>query len=131
VSRATIVLRGNEDRLRAVNWCQKAPDGTRIEFKSSRRSLPQNDKLWASLTDIAEQLPWHGVKLKAADWKLIFMDGLNRELRIVPNLEGSGFVNLGRSSSDLSKSEMADLLTLIESFAAQHGVKLHDERVAA
>ena len=131
MSRATIIVRGNADRMRAVNWCQKAPDGTRIEFVASRRSLPQNAKLWAALGDIAEQLPWHGVKLKSSDWKLIFMDALKQELRIVPNIDGTGFVNLGRSSSALTKSEMGDLLTLIEAFAAKHGVKLHDVREAA
>jgi len=131
MSRATIVLRGNEDRLRAVNWCQKAPDGTRIEFKSSRRTTPQNDRMWAMLTDIARQLPWHGVKLRPDDYKLIFLDALKTELRMVPNIDGTGFINLGRSSSDLSKEEMSNLISLIEMFAAQHGVTLHDEEQAA
>jgi hypothetical protein len=108
-----------------------APAGTRVEVKAAKRTISQNDRMWAMLTDIARQLPWHSVKLRPDDWKLIFMDALKTELRIVPNIDGTGFVNLGRSSSDLSKSEMSNLISLIEAFAAQHGVKLHDEREAA
>ena len=47
-----------------------------------------------------------------------FLDGLKRELRVVPNLDGTSFVNLGRSSSDLTKQEMSDLIELIAAFGA-------------
>ncbi len=114
------------DRQRAARWAMQAPPGTRVEFKAPKRSLPQNDRLWAMLTDVATQLTWHGVKLSAADWKLIFLDALNREVRMVPNIDGTGFVNLGRSSSDLSKDEMSDLFEVIHSFGSQHGVVFHD-----
>ncbi len=50
---------------------------------------------------------------------------------MVPNLDGTGFVNLGRSSSDLSKSEMSDLIELIHAFGANHGVKFQDDAEAA
>ena len=77
------------------------------------------------LTDVATQIDWHGVKLTPDDWKLIFLDGLKREMRLVPNLDGTGFVNLGRSSSDLGVEEMSDLMQLIEAFGANHGVVFH------
>lgn len=131
MSRATIILRGQEDRLRAVAWAQKAPAGTRVEFKAVKRTIPQNDRMWAMLTDIATQLPWHGIKLKPDDWKLIFLDALKRELRMVPNLDGTGFVNLGRSSSDLSKDEMSGMIDLMHEFGARHGVVFHDDEQAA
>jgi hypothetical protein len=133
MSRAVITIASAADRERAAKWLGQAPDGTRLEFKAPKRSLPQNDRMWAMLTDVAVQLPWHGVKLAPDDWKLIFLDALKRELRVVPNIDGNGFVNLGRSSSDLSRAEMADLITLIESFGANHGVVFHDqaERVGA
>ena len=80
------------------------------------------------LTDIATSIPWHGVKLTASDWKLVFLDALKREVRIVPNLDGTGFVNIGRSSSDLSKDEMSQLIELIREFGARHGVTFIDQR---
>ena len=78
------------------------------------------------LTDVSMQLKWHGLRLSTEDWKLVFLDALNREVRMVPNIDGTGFVNLGRSSSDLSKGEMSDLFELIHSFGAKHGVVFHD-----
>lgn len=85
------------------------------------------------LTDIAKQVPWHGLRMRPDDWKLVFLDGLKRETRMVPNMDGDGFVSLGWSSSDLSKSEMSDLIELIAMFGAKHGVKfggMHSEPTA-
>jgi hypothetical protein len=132
MSRALLTIRNSADRGRAALWISKAPEGTRIEFKKAKRTLPQNDRMWAMLTDVARQLPWHGLKLTPDDWKLIFLDALKREVRMVPNIDGNGFVSLGRSSSDLSKEEMSELIDLIAAFGAQHGVEFGDdqERVA-
>jgi hypothetical protein len=126
MTRAMVVINDETARKTAKHWAAIAPTGTRVEFKAPRRSLPQNDRMWAMLTDVATQLPWHGIKLSPDDWKLIFLDALKRELRMVPNLDGSGFVNLGRSSSDLSKEEMTDLIDLISAFGAEHNVVFHD-----
>lgn len=131
MSRHLVTLNSNADRQRAVKIIAAAPDRTRVEFKAAKRSIPQNDRFWAMLTDISHQLPWHGQKLVPDDWKLIFLAALKRELRIVPNLDGTGFVNLGRSSSDLSKSEMSDLMELMTAFAIEKGVTLHDQVEAA
>lgn len=131
MSRALVVLDSPVARQRAASWVMKAPSGTRCEFKASKRSLPQNDRMWAMLTDVARQVPWHGLTLKPDDWKLIFLDGLKRELRAVPNLDGTGFVNIGRSSSDLTKQEMTDLIELIFEFGARHGVVFADDREAS
>ncbi len=126
MSRALIVVRGPEDRRDAERLIARTQPGDRIEFKRARRSLPQNDRMWAMLTDVSRQLPWHGVKLPPDDWKLIFLDALKREVRTVPALDGRGFVNLGRSSSDLTKEEMSDLMELIAAFGTQHGVVFSD-----
>lgn len=131
MDRALITIRGSDDRARAHRWIDSAPAGTRVEFKKPRRSLPQNDKMWACLTDIATQVVWHGKRLRPEDWKLIFLDALKRELRLAPNIDGTGFVNLGRSSSDLSKSEMSELIELIFAFGAQHSVTFQNEASAA
>lgn len=126
MTRATLVLVSPAIRQKAAHWVAKLPEGTRVDFKEPKRSLPQNDRMWAMLTDVAAQLPWHGIKLSADDWKLLFLDSLKRELRMVPNIDGNGFVNLGRSSSDLSKAEMTDLIEIIAAFGANHGVVFHD-----
>ncbi|TBY90463.1 NinB family protein [Rhizobium leguminosarum bv. viciae] len=127
MGRALLVLANEAFRQKAIDWIRRAPMGTRVEFKGPKRTLPQNDRMWAMLTDLSVQLAWHGQRLAPDDWKLVMLDALRREaheqLRIVPNTDGTGFVNLSTSSSDLSKDEMAALIEIIFAFGAQHGVE--------
>jgi hypothetical protein len=131
MSRALVILNSKADRQKVANWAMKLPSGTRVEFKEAKRTSDQNARFWAMLTDVATQLAWHGQKLSTDDWKLIFLDALKRELRMVPNITGNGFVNLGRSSSDLTKAEFSDLIEIIMAFGAEHGVQFQDDREVA
>lgn len=131
MSRYVFTLNDAADQARVLQVINAAPAGARVEIKAAKRSLPQNDRMWAMLTEVARQLPWHGVTLRPDDWKLLFLDALKREERLVPNLDGSGFVNLRQSSSDLTKSEMSDLIELIFEFGSRHGVKFADDRQVA
>ncbi len=131
MSRVLVVLHSLADRQKIAAWAMNAPWGTRFELKAPKRSLPQNDRMWAMLTDVAQQKLYHGIKMNTDDWKMLFLDGLNREIRMVPNLDGTGFVNLGRSSSDLSRAEMMDLIELIFAWGAQNGVTFHEPQEAA
>lgn len=126
MSRAIVTINREFDRMRAANWINTAPIGTRVEFKASKRSIPQNDRMWAMLTDVATQLAHHGQRLTANQWKLLFLDALGRESVTVPALDGKGIVSLGMSSSDLSKDEMSDLMEFIAEFGARHGVKFNE-----
>ena len=132
MSRAVLILHRQSDRDRAASWVRQAPWGTRITFQEARRTTDQNARMWAMLTEVARQVKWHGQRLSADDWKLVFLSALKQELRIVPNLDGTGFVQLGRSSSDLSVAEMGDLMDLIAAFGAREGVTFnHTEQEAA
>ena len=131
MSQAQITLCSRAEREKAARWIEQAPAGTRVVFKESKRTTDQNSKLWASLTDVATQLHWHGQKLTPDDWKILFLDALNREMKPVPRIDGKGFVNLGRSSSNLSKAEFSELLELIVAFGANHGVVFHDQALEA
>lgn len=126
MSRHVIPLVNQRLRDRALDFVRRAPVGTRIEFKGPKRSSDQNAKMWCLLSEIAAQVKWHGVTLTADDWKLVFLDALKRENRLVPNIDGNGFVNLGRSSSDLSKAEFSDLIELIYAFGARNSVEFSD-----
>jgi len=125
MSRAVLVLWNDAMRAKAIDWIRRAPPETRVTFQGPKRTLDQNARLWAMLTEVAGQLQWHGQRLTPEDWKQVFLAALKQEMRIVPNIHGDGFVQLGRSSSDLSKEEMSDLMTIIEAFAARYGVKLN------
>jgi len=130
MSRALITIHGAADRGRVVQLASQAPTGTRVEFKKAKRTLPQNDLLWGRLTDVSRQVDWHGQKLTPTDWKDVFTAAL-RESRVVPGIDPGTFVVLGLHTSDMTKEEMAELLDLIDAFAAERGVELSDHREAA
>ena len=126
MGRALLVLWNDATRAKAIDWIRRAPAETRVTFQGPKRTLPQNDKLHAMITDIQTQILWHGQRLSMADWKLVFMAALKQETRIVPNIDGTGFVQLGRSTANLSTQEMSDLLLIVEAFAARYGVKMKE-----
>ena len=85
------------------------------------RTIEQNDKMWATLTDISKQVDWYGQKLSPDDWKHVLSASLKKQ-RAVPGIDG-GFVVLGQSTSKMSIDEMSDLIELATAFGAEQGVK--------
>jgi hypothetical protein len=112
----------NQARQGAIQAVKDAPAGWVVRVTEPTRSLEANAALWAFLNDISEQVIWHGRKLDSESWKHIFTSSL-KKMDIVPNLDGTGFVALGLSTSKMTKSEMSNLLELIQAFGAQHNVK--------
>lgn len=102
-----------------------APDGWIVKLSEPTRSLVANNLMWALLTDVSEQVVWHGNKLTATEWKCIFSASLKQQ-KVVPSLDG-GFVVLGQSTSKMSQREMGDMIELIGAFGADKGVKFSAE----
>lgn len=92
-----------------------------IEVKEETRSLEQNARMWAMLTDVSRQVVWYGRKLTPEDWKHVFTASLTKQ-EVVPGIDG-GFVVLGKSTSQMTKAEMSELQELMQAFGAQQGVK--------
>lgn len=126
--RAQIVIQSRADRERAHNWIDRAPPGTRIDFKGPRRSVEQNDKLWAMLTNISLQKEISGRRFTPDQLKVIFLHACSREVQFLPALDGSTFVPYGQSSSDLSKEEFSELLDFISAWGAENGVVWSDQK---
>ena len=120
MSRYLINVNSTADRERAARIVLAAPFGCRVEVKAAKRTLPQNDRMWAALTDISNQVDWYGEKLSAEDWKHLITASLKKQ-RVVPGIDG-GLVALGCSTSKMTKEEMSELLELAMAFGAQQGV---------
>jgi hypothetical protein len=135
MTRYLLTLEGSRSRGEAHALIERAPAGTRVEFKASKRTNEQNALMWVLLTAVSLQVPWDGRRRTPDRWKDLFMDALRAELdeeeEMLPALDGSGRrVNVGNSTSDLSKDEMGMLLELIQKFGAEHGVEFdqaHEE----
>lgn len=92
-----------------------------VEVKPETRSLEQNARLWAMLTEISEQVDWYGNKLTPGEWKDVFSSAMKRA-KVVPGLDG-GFVVCGQSTSKMTRAEMSEMQTLMEAFGAERGVR--------
>ena len=101
----------------------------KVTAEQETRSTEQNSRLWAMLGEISRQVEWYGKRLSPEDWKHIFSASL-RKLSVVPNLDGTGFVALGMSTSRMTKGELSELMQLIEAFGAERGVKFAEEQAA-
>lgn len=128
MARALLVLNSEEVRRKASGWVAQAPAGTRLEFKAPKRSLPQNERQWLILGEVAK-LTWHGQRYSAEEWKDYFMHAYRGE-KWMPAEDG-GMVPIGRSTSDLSKDEFGELMGVMEAFCARQGIALPWNREAA
>lgn len=122
MSKALIVLWNAAMRAKAHAWIDKAEKETRVTFQGPKRTLPQNDRFWAMLTDIAEQKTHAGRKYTPDQWKILFMHAAGREMQFIPSLDNATFIPWGQSSSELTVSEMADLITFMTKWGEENGV---------
>lgn len=126
MTRYLLVLNSDDDRAKATNFIRQAPAGTRVELKAAKRTLPQNDRMWAMLTDISRQKEHCGRKYTPDAWKCIFMCAVGREVQFIPSLDEKAFIPWGQSSSDLSKAEMAAMIDFMAAWGVENGVVFHD-----
>lgn len=95
-----------------------------LTVKTDSRSLAQNRIMWSVLEDLSKQVKWFGKHLTPEGWKdFITAHLLGQEL--VPNMDGTGFIALGkgRSTSDMSIAEMTAVIDLGHAFGDERGVE--------
>lgn len=122
-----VILRGGYQRRLAKELIDKAPDNAVVRISEARRSLEQNDKMHAMLSDIARAKP-EGRVYTAEIWKCLFMDECGFKPRWIPSLDGQSVVNTGFRSSRLTIREMSELIECMYAFGAQHGIEWTDEK---
>ncbi len=119
--RPPITLRTPTLRQFAASYIiEAAPHDCVVSFRENTRTLEQNALLWARLTQLSEQVKWDGQTLTPSEWKDLLTASLRKQ-KVVRGIDG-GLVFLGLRTSHMSKAEMADLLTLMEAFAAERGI---------
>ncbi|TCM21522.1 NinB protein [Novosphingobium sp. PhB165] len=128
----TLILANAEVRRRAHRLIDLAPDRAVVNIRAEARSLDQNAKMHAMLSDIARAKP-DGRVLTTEVWKALFMNAAGFTCEFEPTLDGRGVIPLGFKSSRLNKAEFSDLIEAIHCFAAEHGIEFTDpiERKAA
>lgn len=95
-----------------------------------KRTLAQNRKMWAMLRDFAAQVEWYGNRLSDEDYKNIFSAAVERQ-RMVPALDGMGFVVLGVSTRGKPVKWFNDMIELLYAEGADRGVIWSDPAIRA
>ena len=123
MSRKAFTLHTPEQRRKVARLVSELPKFSRVEVKGPARTLDQNNKLWAMLTDLEEQAQWHGKPRSTGDWKDLMTAAVKvaEGLEAVPGLEG-GLMILGLHTSDMDVAEMADVITYMLKWGDEHGV---------
>ena len=117
-------------RQNAINAVLALPIDERkpyiVTLQQQTRSLEQNAKMWAVLSDIAHQVIWYGNRLTTDEWKDFFSAALKKQ-KVVPDIDGTGFIALGKSTSNMSIKAMSELIELATVFGVQNGVEFGDQ----
>jgi hypothetical protein len=131
-------------RQYAKAQCDLAPDGcmATFDYEPKRNSL-QNEKMHAMIADIAKQCKFIEQKWEAEEWKRLLIDAFVRVMRneakekgepdpfdgsgkVVPALEGEGFVQLGIQSRNFSKKMAANFIEYLFAWGSWNNVVWSD-----
>lgn len=118
----TVRLTGPQQRQYAHRLVDAAPDYAVVTVKAGDRTLDQNAKMWAMLTDISLARP-EVRKWTPEVWKCAFMHSLGHQVQFAEGLDNSGPFPLGFKTSKLTKPQMSDLIEVIYEYGARHGVE--------
>lgn len=121
-------------RQNACKAIMAAPDGMVVTIREKNRSLDQSAKFHAMCADIAKARPeYAGIRMDADDWKALLIlshatatKGEGGKLRLVPDLEGEGYVQLRESSARMSVARSSSLIEYTLSWATKHAIPLRE-----
>ena len=120
------VLSHDLARFNAKKAIDEAPEGYCVEVKPIKRTLEQNSKLHALLTDIAVTVEWAGQRRDVETWKRLLTAAWCRArgepIEMLPALDGNGVDIVFRRTSELTKNEMIELIEYIMAWAIDHDI---------
>lgn len=120
-----VILTNRFSRERFKRIVDQAPEGYVAEVREPTRTLDQNNRMWAMLTDISVAMPL-GRRHTPDDWKAIAMNACSWECAFLEGLDGRPFP-VGFRSSKLSKAQMSTLIDWLQAFGDENGVRWSEE----
>lgn len=120
-----VIIRGDVQRILARSLIDHAPIDAVVTIREGTRTMDQNARMWAMLSDIARAKP-EGRHMSPEVWKAAFMSALGHEIVWQPGIEDAPPFPAGFRTSRLSKRGMADLITFIAAYGDRHGVEWSD-----
>ena len=126
----TLIMRENHPvKNRAVEAIRRAPDGYIFTLQEPTRTLAQNALLHVLLNRLViSDYRWHGYQMGMEDWKNFFSAAIHGQ-KAVPNIEGTGFIILGKKTSKMTIREVSEMVEMVKCFATERGIDLGPEAV--
>jgi hypothetical protein len=121
----TVLLASKREREIAKMLIDRAPLNAVLTIREGKRTVDQNSKLWAMLSDISRAKP-EGRTHTPEVWKALVMHACGHAVQFEIGLNGQPFPT-GFSSSKLTKAQMSDLIEWIFAYGAEHGIVWSDE----
>ena len=113
-------------RKNAMQAVLEAPTGYAVEIRPKNRTLDQNAKIHALITDIAKTLEWAGAKRDVETWKRLltaaWLRARGEPIEMLPALDGHGVDIVFRRTSELTVNEMIELIEYIQAWAIGNGI---------
>lgn len=102
-----------------------------LEVKDASKSREQEEKYHAIIGDIAKQAQHMGAKWSAEDFKRLLVDQFMRDIgkgsgKVIPNLDGTGIVQLGMQTRDFTKEQASEFVEFLQAWATDNGITLND-----
>ena len=105
-----------------------------LELKPQKRSDAENRMLHAMLGYISKNMDWAGKKRDIETWKRLMVAAWcranNEQVELLPAIDGHGVDIVFRRSSELSRSECADLITFIFAWGSENDIQFPDPKAA-
>lgn len=117
-----VILAGRSQREHALNLVRVAPINSRVTITGAQRTISQNARLWAMLSEVSAAKPG-GRSHSPEVWKVLFMSALGHEAQFMEGLAGEA-IPVGFRSSKLTIKQMVELQDFIEFWCASNGVQL-------
>jgi hypothetical protein len=98
-----------------------------MDIQQAPKSREQEEKYHAMIGEIAKQAEHLGAKWDAESWKRLLVDQFMRDSkidgnRILPNLDGTGIVQLGSQTRRFSKEQASEFVEWLLAWGAEHGI---------
>ena len=131
-SKRQFFLRSNQVRLNCIEFIKELPTDDKnplvVKIQPMTRSLEQNSKLHALLSDISKQCEFNGKKRDIDTWKMIMVSAhkiaTGGKAEMVIGLEGE-VINLRESTAQMGVQRLASLIEYTTAWGVENGVKFN------
>lgn len=119
MEKVVLQLWSDRQKALAIEHIRHAEKDSRFELAPPVRSLPQNARLHALLTNVRKLAQAQGMDYTIDQWKALFLHAAGFTTEFLPGLEG-GWIPYRPSTASMGKAALGELMDFIEAWTAQN-----------